>query len=100
MTASLYQSGSSFESAILCSNEVVEIALRDTVSRFDAEHADRAVGRRERHEDTRPLPLVTLPRDELMSVIHGVCVERPFVERHVDEAALRMLRIQIHDDED
>src|SRR5262245_36184538 len=107
MTASLYQSGSSLESVAidlylkrLFLSEIVEIALGRALAGLDAERVRRAFGRRERHEDTRALPLIALAREQLVREIRVVRVERPFVERYVDEAALRVLRVQVHDDED
>src|SRR5918993_5779864 len=99
MTASLYQSGSSLESVLMeikrsrgsnavGSNEVVEITLRRAAPGFDTEHAGRAFGWRQRHENARPLPLVASTREQLVCEIWRLRVERPFGERHVDKTAL------------
>src|SRR5688572_31891298 len=119
MTASLYQRGSSLGSLPMQSNrshdqaqrikkhkiehrgsnKVVEVALGRSMRRLEAKHARRALGRGQRYEGARALPVVAPAGDELVGVIRALRVERPLVERHVDETALRVHRVEVHNDE-
>src|SRR5580700_5598137 len=100
MTASLYQCGSSGcdEVGLFTSGKVIEVALAAHLV-ADAEDMRGRVARIERYVVARPLPEVACAREQIMHLESLRVGEPDRGQIELDEARLRVMRIEVHDHE-